>query len=147
MKKAPLLLRSVAFMLDLGFLFFVCLLLFLSGLAGYVSGAGPSRSFPGFLLKLREFLPVFFFFSSFLFLFYFTYLNAHGESTIGKGLFRIKVVRRKDGEPISLGRSFLRAVFYCISAFPFFAGFFLAFLLNGRSLHDMLAGTMVVREM
>lgn len=146
MKRAPLFLRVLAFLLDLGFLFFVCLLLFISGLAGYMSGAEPVRSFSGFLLKFWGFFPVFFFFSSFLFLFYFTYLSAHGESTFGKSVFRMSVVRRRDGETIGFGRSLLRALFYWVSAFPLFAGFLVAFLLKGRSLHDMLTGTMVIRE-
>ena len=45
-------------------------------------------------------------FKLFLFFFYFTYLTAGDERTIGKMLFGIKVVKRADGEPLSMCRAF-----------------------------------------
>lgn len=146
MKRAPFFIRLLAFLVDLGFLFFVSLLLFISGLAGYSMGMEPVQSFSSFLFELRHFFPLFFKFLLILFLFYFTYLTARGEKTIGKTIFGIKVVRRRDSADIGIMRSFLRALFYWVSAFPFFVGFLMAFLLKGRALHDILTGTMVVKE-
>lgn len=146
MKRASFFLRLFAFLVDLGFLAFISLLLFVSGLAGYALGMEPVRSFSGFLLEIQHFLPVFSKFVLILFLFYFTYLTAGGEKTLGKSLCDIKVVRRRDGAPIGFMRSFVRTLFYWVSAFPFFLGFLLAFLVKGRALHDILTGTVVVKE-
>jgi uncharacterized RDD family membrane protein YckC len=122
------------------------LLLFVSGLAGYMIAGEPVRSFAGFLKAAHGLFPVFFFFSFALVLFYFTYLTAYGEKTLGKALFGIRVVRRRDGENIGFTRALIRTLFYWVSAFPLFIGFLMAFLLKGMALHDMLTGTMVIKE-
>ena len=83
---------------------------------------------------------VFFLSRPLLFLFYFTYLTAHGEMTLGKASFRLKVVRRGDEQELGLARAFGRACAYGVSALPFFLGFFMAFVLKGRAFHDILAG-------
>jgi uncharacterized RDD family membrane protein YckC len=56
------------------------------------------------------------------------------------------VVGRGEGTPIGFFRSLGRAFAYGASALPLFVGFAMAFLPGGRTLHDVLAGTMVVKE-
>ncbi len=145
MTKAPLVARFVAFLIDIVFLVFVAALFFVSGLAGYRAGMGGS-SFSPLSAAAWPLTVILGCFKVFLCLFYFTYLNAHGESTLGKSLFGLKVVRRRDGGNIGFARSFARSVCYVLSAYPLFAGFFLVFLLKGRALHDILTGTEVVKE-
>lgn len=147
MKRASTFIRLFAFLTDIAFLACVSVFLFVSGFTGYLIGAGMGYSSSGdFLPLLHSFLAIFKVFAVFLFLFYFTYLTAYGEKTIGKSLFGIAVVRKQDEGEIGYLRSLWRACAYWISAFPFFLGFFVAFLLKGRSLHDILAGTMVTKE-
>jgi uncharacterized RDD family membrane protein YckC len=57
-------------------------------------------------------------------------------------------IQRVNGEPIGFGRAFLRHfVGYPVSFLPLGLGFLLAALTaRGRALHDIIAGTMVVRE-
>ena len=147
MKRASLLARFLAILFDLSFLLSVSVLLFASGLSGAVMGIGVGRdSFYELLSTLRAFVPVFFFFEIFLFLFYFTYLTAAGESTFGKYIFRLRVVRRRDSAPVGVTRSLVRALAYWLSALPLLLGFCMALVSGGRALHDVIAGTMVIQE-
>ncbi len=145
MRKAPLVARYLAFLIDIAFLVFVVALFVVAGLAGYLAGVGRS-AVSGLSEAALSFVLILVCFKAFLCLFYFTYLNAHGEGTLGKSLFGLKVVRRRDGENIGFARSFARSVCYVLSAYPLCTGFFLAFLLKGRALHDILTGTEVVKE-
>jgi uncharacterized RDD family membrane protein YckC len=65
--------------------------------------------------------------------------------TIGKLIAGIAILRT-DGTPVRLGRLLLRNTFgYIVSILTFGLGFFLAAVnRNGRSLHDLIAGTIVV---
>ena len=77
---------------------------------------------------------------------YHTLLLAWRGQTLGKIAVHIRVVR-PDGGKLTLGQSFVRSLGYPISALPLFLGFLVAFKsANRRTLHDMIAGTMVVRE-
>ncbi|MGD0231414.1 MAG: RDD family protein [Syntrophorhabdales bacterium] len=147
MKRAPLTLRFLALSIDLVFLACVSVLLLASGLAGFAVGGDIRGTSSADLLSTLSLLAsIFFFFEIFLFLFYFTYLAAWDGKTIGKGIFRLGVVQRRDGAPVGLARSLVRALAYVVSALPLFLGFYMAFLLRGRALHDIIAGTMVVKE-
>jgi uncharacterized RDD family membrane protein YckC len=146
MKRASLSVRLLAFLVDLFFLACVSALLFMSGMAGVLVSAGGGRSWADLSTALQAFACILFIFKAFLFLFYFTYLTAGGENTIGKALFGIKVVTRKDGSALSLPRALARAFGYWISAVPLLLGFWMAFLTGGRAAHDFIAGTMVVKE-
>ncbi|MDT5261586.1 MAG: hypothetical protein QOC61_590, partial [Acidobacteriota bacterium] len=57
-------------------------------------------------------------------------------------------IERKDGVPLSFGRSLVRhLVGYPLTLLTLGAGFLLAALHpQGRALHDLLAGTIVVRS-
>ena len=77
-------------------------------------------------------------------LYYFTYLTADGEQTIGKSICRIRVVT-KDGDNLGRIRAFLRCICYGFSTLPLLLGFLMAFLFRGHALHDILCGTMVIK--
>ncbi len=137
MKRASASLRVVAFLIDLAILVAIGLLLQSFSVLGYTIGSGWSHqagsTFPVRLLTLL------------VGLFYFTYLTMDGAQTIGKQSMGIRVVKR-NGEGLGIIRSLWRTWCYLLSAFPFLFGFVLAFVMKGRSLHDLLAGTMVVKE-
>ena len=67
--------------------------------------------------------------------------------TIGKWATGLRI-ERNDGGPLGIGRAFLRHfVGYPISFALLGLGFLLAAVsVHGRGLHDMIAGTIVVRE-
>jgi uncharacterized RDD family membrane protein YckC len=67
--------------------------------------------------------------------------------TLGKWATGLRIERR-DGGPVGIGRILLRhLVGYALSLFIFGLGFlFAAFDSQGRALHDMIAGTLVVRS-
>ena len=67
--------------------------------------------------------------------------------TIGKWATGLRI-RRSDGTDLGIGRAFLRHfVGYPLSALTLGLGFIIAALnARGRGLHDLIAGTIVVRE-
>jgi uncharacterized RDD family membrane protein YckC len=69
------------------------------------------------------------------------------ERTLGKWVAGLRIERR-DGEPLSFARALLRhLVGYPLTLLTFGVGFLLAaFHPQGRALHDLLAGTVVVRS-
>ena len=77
----------------------------------------------------------------------FLLLPAFTGRTAGKWATGLRVERR-DGEPLSFGRALLRhTVGYLASFVTLGVGFLLAaFNREGRALHDIVAGTVVVRE-
>ena len=144
MKKAPVVARLIAFLIDITFLWGVSLFILAAGIFGYLAGRG-RVFYPLTVERLILFLLIFVLLKVALFLFYFTYLTAYGEQTIGKAAFGMKVVRAIDGHDIGSGRAFARACCYAVSALPLLSGFLMAFLLKGRTLHDMLTGCRAVR--
>jgi uncharacterized RDD family membrane protein YckC len=67
--------------------------------------------------------------------------------TVGKWLAGLRVVR-KDGERLSVARSLVRHVIgYLLTGLTLGLGFLLAaFNARGRALHDIIAGTVVIRS-
>jgi uncharacterized RDD family membrane protein YckC len=67
--------------------------------------------------------------------------------TIGKWATGLRI-RRSDGTELGIGRAFLRHfIGYPLSALTVGLGFIIAaFNARGRGLHDLIAGTIVVRE-
>lgn len=137
MKRASSFPRILAFLVDLLVLALAGMLLKSFSDFGYFLGTGG-------LGQEHHALPI-----SFLCLlvglFYFTFLTMGDSQTLGKRLMGIRVTRL-NGEMVGPYRSLWRSCCYLISAFPFFFGFLLAFVIKGRSLHDCLAGTMVIEE-
>jgi uncharacterized RDD family membrane protein YckC len=143
MTRASVFARLFAFMIDLCVLFIVYILLFAAAFFGHVVWV-ESRSYAILFTKLIEFFPVLLFFFLFVVLYYFTYLTAEGEQTIGKTIFGIRVVTT-DGKNLGRIHAFFRCICYGFSALPFFVGFLMAFLFRGNALHDIFCGTRVVR--
>jgi uncharacterized RDD family membrane protein YckC len=76
---------------------------------------------------------------------YFTIFVGSCGQTPGKMLFRLKVVRA-DGQEMTYGRALLRSLYWILSLLLFGIGFpMIAFTRQKRGLHDMLAGTSVIR--
>lgn len=78
--------------------------------------------------------------------FYFGYFWADNGQSLGMRLLNIKVVRRTQGEEVSLVRGGLRGTFgYWISSFIFGLGFLWAlFDADGETWHDKIFDTRVV---
>jgi uncharacterized RDD family membrane protein YckC len=77
---------------------------------------------------------------------YFSFFHAAWGQTIGKMIFRLRVVRT-GGEPLTFPLALLRTLAYIVSALPVFLGFFwTGFTAGKRAWHDWLAGTIVIRE-
>jgi uncharacterized RDD family membrane protein YckC len=74
-------------------------------------------------------------------------LPAFTGRTVGKWATGLRV-ERKSGEPVSFARAMLRhTIGYLASLITLGLGFLLAaFNREGRALHDLIAGTVVVRE-
>lgn len=77
----------------------------------------------------------------------FVVLAAVGGRTIGKWVTGLHI-ERKDGLPLSIARASLRhLVGYAVTILTLGLGFLLAaFNVEGRTLHDYIAGTVVVRD-
>jgi len=77
---------------------------------------------------------------------YFPWFWTHGGATPGMRLFRLRVVRDRDGGPIGWGAAILRLIGYWISSFVFYLGF-IWILIDGRrrGWHDLIAGTVMVQ--
>jgi uncharacterized RDD family membrane protein YckC len=77
---------------------------------------------------------------------YYTWMTAAGGQTLGKKLFKLKVVR-VDGAPMDVAHAFGRAIGYWVSSVPLLLGFLIApFTHNKRALHDYVADSRVVRS-
>ena len=76
---------------------------------------------------------------------YFTAFNGSRGATPGKQVLGLRIVR-EDGSPLGYTRAFLRRAAQLVSALTFGAGYVMvAFHPEKRALHDLLAGTRVVR--
>lgn len=133
-----MLLRLLAFAIDVLVLSFCMCLLVIGIISGYSLSSGS-------FFALQTSLLAFFFMcgSLLMFIFYFTYLTMDGSATVGKRFFQLKVVRR-DGSGLSVYRAFLRSVFYPLSLAFWFISLLIALLFNGRMIHDIIAGSQVV---
>lgn len=77
----------------------------------------------------------------------FVVLASFGGRTLGKWVTGLRI-ERVDGEPLSVARATLRHIVgYAITLLTLGVGFLVAaFNVEGRALHDYIAGTVVVRE-
>jgi uncharacterized RDD family membrane protein YckC len=79
---------------------------------------------------------------------YFVVLWATTGRTFGMVLFGLRVVRSADGGRVGLRRAMLRLVGFLLAAVPLEIGLvWAAFDVRKRGWHDMVAGTVVIREM
>jgi uncharacterized RDD family membrane protein YckC len=78
---------------------------------------------------------------------YFPFFWARSGQTPGMKLFRLRVVRDRDGGPISGGQAVMRLVGYWINSVALYIGF--AWILvdqRRRGWHDLIAGTVVIED-
>lgn len=77
---------------------------------------------------------------------YYTITVGKWGRTIGKQIFGLQVLTA-DGKRVSYLKAFVRSFGYYISAFTLFFGFLMiAWNKQARGLHDLLAGTIVIRR-
>jgi uncharacterized RDD family membrane protein YckC len=69
------------------------------------------------------------------------------QTTLGKKLLKLYVVRADNGLPMTLQQSLLRCLGYIVSYLPLGTGYLMvAFHPKKQGLHDLMAGSIVVRE-
>jgi len=103
----------------------------------YRLGTGSSSASMGFYVG--------FWFSTLLFLAYFTLFIGELGQTPGKKLFGLRVVRT-DGLPVSYGQAFVRAIGYFISLFMWLGFLWALWDRRNQTWHDKLAGTLVIQS-
>jgi len=80
-----------------------------------------------------------------IFLFYFVYLTMGESSTIGKKLMGIVVVTN-NGSFLNFFRSFIRCLLFTLCLPLWFISLIFALCFKGKTLHDIIAGTHVIKE-
>lgn len=79
-------------------------------------------------------------------LLYFPWFWARGGQTPGMRALRIRVVRDRDGGPVTWGSAFLRLIGYWINGMVLYIGFIWIFVdKRKRGWHDLIAGTVVIQ--
>jgi uncharacterized RDD family membrane protein YckC len=77
---------------------------------------------------------------------YFPYFWTTRGQTPGMKMMNIKVVRDKDGGPITAGQAVLRLLGYWVSSLVFYLGFIWIFIdKRQRGWFDLIAGTVVIK--
>ena len=77
---------------------------------------------------------------------YFPYFWAKTGQTPGMKIMNIKVVRDKDGGPLTTGQAILRLVGFWISGLVFYLGYIWIFIdKRQRGWFDLIAGTVVIK--
>lgn len=77
---------------------------------------------------------------------YYVYGHAWYGTTLGKRLFRIRVIDEQTEKYLTVSQSLWRCAAYMISSLPFGAGFFMAALHpKKKALHDLIVGSVSVR--
>lgn len=140
MRKASLFVRFLAFAIDILVLACIACLMLVATIAGYSLSPG-SSPVPPFSSLLLIFVSS----SSFVFIFYFTYLSMNGGGTIGKSIFHLKVVR-PDGSYLNFFRAFARCIAYLPSLSFWLPSLLIALVFEGRAIHDLIAGSQVIEE-
>jgi uncharacterized RDD family membrane protein YckC len=143
--KGTFWLRSMAFAVDQLILVFILAIFAVVGF--FAAEIGPRGGREIFLYyQIRIVLPILLPLAMILVLTYFTFFHGAWGQTIGKMIFRLRVLKT-NGQPLTFSRALARTVAYTLSAIPFFLGFFwVGFTSKKCSWHDVIAGTMVVRE-
>ena len=138
-------LRLMAFTTDQLILLFILVIFATAGflIVGAGTEAGREMSFFG---QARIIFPLLFPLGIVLFLAYSAFFHGAWGQTIGKMIFNLRVVHA-DGQPVTFSRALARSLAYILAAIPVFLGFFwVGFTASKRSWHDLIAGTIVVRE-
>ena len=129
--------RLAAFLIDN--IFILIAVVFLSRVAGIAAGMGGAEEDDPLVAQFGFLIGIFFV------PFYFTLFTGWDGRTLGKWLFGLRVIR-VTGEQVGYGRAFVRYLGYIVSLLFFGLGFIMiAVDRNKRGLHDLIAGTCVIR--
>jgi uncharacterized RDD family membrane protein YckC len=142
-ERAPFALRLIAFAIDLLVLGVMAVLIFVLASAGVLIAEAATKQTiqdPGELVAALFVLGILF-----LTFGYFARMHTRTGQTLGKAAMHIRV-QRTDGVSLGGAESALRTFGYLISALPLGLGFLLAMGPSRRALHDLLAGSEVVRD-
>jgi uncharacterized RDD family membrane protein YckC len=78
---------------------------------------------------------------------YFPWFWARSGATPGMTAMGLRVVRDRDGGPISGGQAILRLIGYVINGLVLYLGFIWIFVdKRRRGWHDLIAGTVVIKR-
>jgi uncharacterized RDD family membrane protein YckC len=132
--------RFLAYLLDAIFLFLINLVIVIPALiAGFVL----FRNRTGLFLAVMGLAYLLVFAVSIL---YYVYFVGRRGATPGKKILGLKIIREDGIEPVGYGKAFLRLLGYLCSGMILYIGFIMiAFSDRKRGLHDMMAGTTVVK--
>jgi len=136
--------RTGAFIIDITLLQWITLLFLWIGATAedMAMAQGLSNDMVGSLMEWAEFHTRVW---AFLFLIYFSFFTWYGGQTPGKISLGIRVVTL-DGRPVSPLRAFARTICYNLDIFTLGIGFLIAAIPPAkRALHDLIAGTVVVK--
>ena len=134
--------RLVAYIIDtiaVSALILVVMLVFGALTAGAAAGgAGALAVFGGLVLFLAVIA---------LALLYFPFFWARDGQTPGMKVFGIRVVRDRDGGPISGGQALLRLLGYFVNGMVLYVGYVWILIdKRRRGWHDLIAGTVVIED-
>jgi len=136
--------RLFAFEIDL---LLLVLLLAIFVVAGFIAAEwGSGEVGMSLVKKARVIVPLILPLAIVLGIVYFSFFHAAWGQTIGKMVFRVRVVQT-GGQPLTFPLALLRTFAYLLSAVPAFLGFIWTGFSSGkRAWHDLISGTIVVRE-
>lgn len=139
-KYAGFWIRFLAYILDLLILGFVSGTLMIPGTLMLRSFSNEQGKFIAASMGIAGLLMI-------LGLLYVLFFWALGGGTPGKKMLGLRIVREDGVEPMGWGTACLRLLGYMVDGFTFTIGFIIiAFSARKRGLHDMIAGTTVIRS-
>ena len=82
----------------------------------------------------------------FFFLSYFTLSIGLFGNTVGKSVFKLKIIHENTGKKLTMPQAYWRSMSYLMSSWTYMVGFILPwFRSDKKALHDLLCGTLVVK--
>ncbi|MCC7551349.1 MAG: RDD family protein [Methanobacterium sp.] len=143
LEYAPLLHKSLAFIIDLVLLgvTFVIILLALTAIEVMANGEVINRNLISAIWLILDFV---------IFFSYFILFDKNGQ-TIGKMIMGIKIVNESDQKPISYGQSMIRNLLLIIDLIPYMIPGLVGFIFSFGSgkkqrIGDMIAKTLVIKK-
>jgi len=140
MKPAGFGIRFLAYILDSLILSLLCVVVMIPA---FLAVKALSQEAPGLALLVNLTASVFVLVLSTAYIVVFW---AKSGATPGKKILQLKIIREDGIEPLGYGKAFLRLLGYAVNNFTMCIGY-LVILFNDekKGLHDMIAGTRVVR--
>ena len=134
--------RFFAYLVDQVILSFMTLISMIAVLTSYSLGIKASGG--SFFFNQKIIIMLFYILITLINMLYYTYFHGSSGQTIGKRIFRIKVVGVR-GEIIGYRRAFIRWMGYIISSFLYLGFLWIIFDREKQGWHDKLARTYVIK--